>query len=60
MIKGADNIMIDGKAIILQGSIVRGDLAKIEMGEYVVIKEDCIIRPTFAKESVNKKMRYVD
>jgi carbonic anhydrase/acetyltransferase-like protein (isoleucine patch superfamily) len=29
MIKGHDNILIDGKAIILPGAILRGDMASI-------------------------------
>ena len=59
MIKGTDNILIDGKAIILPGAILRGDLALIQMGEYVVIKEEVIIRPTYAKGQDAKRFKYV-
>jgi dynactin-5 len=59
LIKGTDNILIDGKAIILPGAILRGDLADIIMGEYVIIKEDVIIRPTYAKGEGQKRLKYV-
>ncbi|TNV78946.1 hypothetical protein FGO68_gene3212 [Halteria grandinella] len=59
LIKGTDNILIEGKAIILPGAILRGDLAIIQMGEYVVIKEDVIIRPTYAKGEGQKRLKYV-
>jgi len=60
MIKGTDNILIEGKAVILAGTILRGDLAVVEMGEYVIIKEDVVVRPTYAKDSHTKKLKYVD
>jgi hypothetical protein len=28
------------------------------MGEYVVIKDDVIVRPTFGKDATNKKVKY--
>ena len=58
IVKGTDNIQIEGKAIILQNAQLRGDLAPLLMGEYVIIKEDVIIRPTFGKESMAKKLKY--
>ena len=36
---------------------MRGDLAAIQMGEYVTIKEDVIVRPTFGRDT-NKKTKY--
>lgn len=59
LIKGTDNILIEGKAIILPGAILRGDLAVIQTGEYVIIKEDVILRPTFAKGEGQKRLKYV-
>lgn len=59
LIKGTDNILIEGKAILLPGAILRGDMAVIQMGEYVIIKEDVIVRPTYAKGEGQKKMKYV-
>lgn len=55
---GTDNIMIEGKAIILPGAILRGDLAVVQMGEYVIVKEDVIIRPTYAKGENQKRLKY--
>ena len=49
LIKGSDRILIDGKTIILTGCVLRGDLAQITMGYYCVIREECIIRPTYTK-----------
>jgi len=57
-ILGPDNIEIVGKAIILPGAILRGDLALVTMGEYVIIKEDVIIRPTYAKNEGKKRLTY--
>ncbi len=59
MVKGTDNINIDGKAIIMPNAMLRGDLAILVMGEYVIIKEDVIIRPTYGKEGGSKKQKYI-
>jgi dynactin 5 len=56
---GTDNILIDGKAIILPGAILRGDLAQVQMGEYVIIKEDVIVRPTYGKGEGSKRLKYL-
>ena len=58
LILGPDNIEIVGKAIILPGAILRGDLAMVTMGEHVIIKEDVIIRPTYAKVEGKKRLTY--
>lgn len=39
--------------------MLRGDLANLYMGEYVIIKDDVIIRPTYGKEIGSKKLKYL-
>jgi dynactin-5 len=57
-IRGTDNIHIEGKAILMGGTALRGDLAQINMGIFVIAKEDVILRPTFNKGK-NGKLKYV-
>ena len=38
LLKGSDKIMIEGKTIIQSSSVVRGDLAQIQIGMYVIIR----------------------
>lgn len=54
---GTENITIEGKAVIQSGSILRGDLAGINMGQFVIIKEDVVLRPTYTKSK--GKLKYV-
>ena len=49
LIRGSDQIQPSGKAIMQEGSIIRGDLAKIKMGKYVILCEKVTLRPTFKK-----------
>ena len=46
---GSRNIVVDGMCIIMQGAILRGDLAKIKMGKYNIIRENAVIRPPIKK-----------
>ena len=39
-------------------SILRGDLAQIKMGQYVILREDVVIRPTYTKTK-QKGLKYV-
>mmetsp|Transcript_18019 Transcript_18019/g.30696 ORF Transcript_18019/g.30696 Transcript_18019/m.30696 type:complete len:180 (+) Transcript_18019:98-637(+) len=57
MLKGADKILIEGKTIIQTSSVVRGDLAQIQIGVYVIIRENVIIRPCHTKQQ--GKTKYV-
>ncbi len=42
----------------MQSSVfIRGDLASVHMGTYVILREDVIIRPSYNKQKV--KLRYV-
>ena len=49
--------MIDGKTIIQTGSVIRGDLAQIQMGIYVIIREECVIRPSYQKNQ--GRLKYI-
>jgi len=42
----------------MQGTAVRGDLANINMGIFVIAKEEVILRPTF-NQGRNGKLKYV-
>lgn len=37
--------------------MIRGDLNTINMGEYVIVKEDVVIRPTYMKDKT-KQLKY--
>lgn len=49
--------MIEGKAVLQSGTILRGDLATIKMGQYVVVREEVVLRPTYTKSK--GKLKYV-
>ena len=55
---GTENIIIEGKAVIQSGSILRGDLAQIKMGQYVIVREEVVLRPTYTKTK-QKGLKYV-
>eukprot|EP01027_Heterolobosea_sp_BB2_P007331 GEZU01010925.1.p1 GENE.GEZU01010925.1~~GEZU01010925.1.p1 ORF type:complete len:198 (-),score=13.02 GEZU01010925.1:102-695(-) len=46
---GIQRILINGKTIISNGAVLRGDLANITMGRYCYVGEDTVIRPPFKK-----------
>ncbi|EEA08157.1 uncharacterized protein CMU_011050 [Cryptosporidium muris RN66] len=46
---GSQNIHLLGTCIIDQGVILRGDLAVIRIGQYVILEPNCIIRPSFKR-----------
>ena len=58
LIRGTENIHIEGKAILMQGTTLRGDLAQINMGLFVICKEEVVVRPTF-DQGKSGKLRYV-
>ncbi|CAF1349179.1 unnamed protein product [Didymodactylos carnosus] len=46
---GSQNIVLQGKTIVMADCIVRGDLAAVKIGKNCVICEKCAIRPPFKK-----------
>ncbi|KAK6170298.1 dynactin subunit 5 [Patella vulgata] len=48
---GSQNIIINGKTIIMTDCMIRGDLANVRIGRNCVISEGAIIRPAFKKFS---------
>jgi len=48
---GSQNIVLNGKTIIMANCVIRGDLAAVRMGRYCVISKGAVIRPPFKKFS---------
>ena len=46
---GSQNIVLNGKAIVEKGCVIRGDLANVRIGRNCVIKTRSVIRPPFKK-----------
>lgn len=46
---GSQNIILNGKTIIMEGCILRGDLATLKIGKNSIIREGAILRPPFKK-----------
>ena len=49
LIRGTDQIQPSGKTIFHDRIIIRGDLAIIKIGKYVVLHENVTLRPTYKK-----------
>jgi dynactin-5 len=48
---GSQNIVINGKSIVREGVIIRGDLANVRIGRQCIIDSKVVIRPPFKKFS---------
>ncbi|XP_047143638.1 dynactin subunit 5 isoform X2 [Hydra vulgaris] len=48
---GSQNIVLNGKTIIMSECIVRGDLANVRIGRHCVISQRSVIRPPFKRFS---------
>lgn len=46
---GSQNIVLNGKTIVMEGCILRGDLASLKVGKNSIIRENAILRPPFKK-----------
>ena len=44
---GLQGIMMNGKGVVQEGSIVRGDLAKIHLGKYCTVGKEATLHPVF-------------
>jgi dynactin-5 len=49
LIKGSDQIQLQGKVIMKSGLIIRGDLAKVTMGKYVTLMENVTLKPSYKR-----------
>ncbi len=49
VIRGSHQIQISGKCIFHNACIIRADLAKISLGKYIIMKESCIMKPSYEK-----------
>ena len=57
ILKGAEHIRMEGKDVIHSAVLIRGDMAPFHLGQYVIIKENVILRPTFNKK--HGKLQYI-
>jgi len=48
---GSQNIIINGKAIVMADCVIRGDLANVRIGRHCIISKRAVIRPAFKKFS---------
>ena len=48
---GSQNIVLNGKCIVMADSIIRGDLANVRVGRHCIISKGAVIRPPFKKFS---------
>ena len=55
-LRGTAQIIIEGKAVMQSGVSIRGDLGTVNMGLYVTLREEVIIRPSYNKKK--GKLRY--
>ena len=46
---GSQNIILQGRTVVLQDCIVRGDLAGVKIGRHCIIGERVVIRPPFKR-----------
>lgn len=46
---GSQNIILNGKSVVQNNCIIRGDLASVRIGRHCVIRKDSVIRPPFKK-----------
>jgi len=48
---GSQNIVLNGKSVVQDNCIIRGDLASVRIGRHCVIRKGAVIRPPFKKFS---------
>lgn len=44
---GMRRIVLSGKVTVMEGTILRGDLAQMKIGRYSTVGRDCVIRPSY-------------
>uniref|UniRef100_A0A8C4K584 Dynactin subunit 5 n=1 Tax=Dromaius novaehollandiae TaxID=8790 RepID=A0A8C4K584_DRONO len=53
---GSQNIVLNGKTIVMNDCIIRGDLANVRVGRHCVVKSRSVIRPPFKKKGTEFKI----
>jgi len=53
---GSQNIVINGKSIVRDGVMIRGDLANVRIGRQCIIEKSVVIRPPFKRFSKGYEM----
>lgn len=48
---GSQNIVLNGKTVIMAECIIRGDLANVRIGRHCIISRQTVVRPPFKKFS---------
>ncbi|CAJ1352809.1 unnamed protein product [Effrenium voratum] len=50
---GSQNISLVGNSVVKPGVVLRGDLQLLKIGKYVIIGENCVLRPSYKKYKGN-------
>lgn len=60
IIKGTEQINVSGRCIFFHDVILRGDLAKVSFGKYLVVHEKVVLKPSYTygytKETPTKRV----
>uniref|UniRef100_A0A8C2XJT6 Dynactin subunit 5 n=1 Tax=Cyclopterus lumpus TaxID=8103 RepID=A0A8C2XJT6_CYCLU len=57
---GSQNIVLNGKTIVMNDCIIRGDLANVRVGRHCVVKSRSVIRPPFKSSAKGKASFFND
>jgi hypothetical protein len=49
ILSGAQNIILNGKNIVMEDCVIRGDVANIRTGRHCVISQGAVLHPSFKK-----------
>lgn len=58
LIRGSTNIHLNGKCVVSPGVVIRGDLGKIKIGRYTIVREDAVLRPSYKK--AKGQLKYIN
>ncbi|KAJ3424977.1 dynactin subunit 5 [Anaeramoeba flamelloides] len=49
ILRGSQRIILSGKSIIKENTMIRGDLATTSFGKFCIIEKDCVIKPPYRR-----------